>query len=224
MRICSANSLFYHSPAPTCNTPQAAPKKSRINSAKGTAQQTDAFEQSGALTCQSEEITVKMPGEMTMEEYKSYIREKLSQIPCHPSRNGDYAVVNISEKGFEAMKNDPEYEQWVLDKMKQEFAVNNIFLNTAGNIDGVYSFGASKEEYHGFSWLRGKDNGADKKTHNEKSKDSFWEKRLERRKENMQRSAELAYMRHMTEQLTLGMTDSPHGTPGSGSIFQAMLP
>ena len=50
--------------------------------------------------------------DMTMVEYKQYIYNKISQIPMHPTRAGESISVTISEAGFEAMKNDPEYEAW----------------------------------------------------------------------------------------------------------------
>ena len=50
--------------------------------------------------------------DMTMVEYKQYIYNKISQIPMHPTRAGESISVTISEVGFEAMKNDPEYEAW----------------------------------------------------------------------------------------------------------------
>ena len=53
--------------------------------------------------------------DMTMVEYKQYIYNKISQIPMHPTRAGESISVTISEAGFEAMKNDPEYEAWVLN-------------------------------------------------------------------------------------------------------------
>ena len=42
--------------------------------------------------------------DMTMEEYKQYIYNKISQIPMHPTRAGESISVTISEAGFEAMK------------------------------------------------------------------------------------------------------------------------
>ena len=55
--------------------------------------------------------------DMTMVEYKQYIYNKISQIPMHPTRAGESISVTISEAGFEAMKNDPEYEAWVLNDL-----------------------------------------------------------------------------------------------------------
>ena len=58
--------------------------------------------------------------DMTMEEYKQYIYNKISKIPMHPTRAGESISVTISEAGFEAMKNDPEYEAWVLNDLQGE--------------------------------------------------------------------------------------------------------
>ena len=56
--------------------------------------------------------------DMTMVEYKQYIYNKISQIPMHPTRAGESISVTISEAGFEVMKNDPEYEAWVLNDLQ----------------------------------------------------------------------------------------------------------
>ncbi len=48
--------------------------------------------------------------------------DKISQIPMHPSRMQESISINISEAGFEAMKNDPEYEAWVLNDLRTGWA------------------------------------------------------------------------------------------------------
>ena len=60
--------------------------------------------------------------DMTMDEYKQYIHEKISQIPMHPTRMSENISIHISEAGFEAMKNDPEYEAWVLNDLRAGWA------------------------------------------------------------------------------------------------------
>lgn len=52
--------------------------------------------------------------EMSMDEYKEYITDILGKIPFHASRPYDEEAIYISEAGWEQMKNDPEYEAWVL--------------------------------------------------------------------------------------------------------------
>lgn len=118
------------------------------------------------------------PKDMTMEEYKAYISDKISQIPMHPSHMCDSTSVNISEAGFEAMKNDPEYEKWVLDQLKEGFSYNNPWGNTGAHYVVLY-FGATKEESHGESWYAGYQDGNGKKLYEDKSQNSFWERRTE---------------------------------------------
>ncbi len=48
--------------------------------------------------------------------------DKISQVLMHPSRMQESISINISEAGFEAMKNDPEYEAWVLNDLRTEWA------------------------------------------------------------------------------------------------------
>ncbi len=61
--------------------------------------------------------------DMTMEEYKQYIAQKIRQFPVHPSRRNEYISVTISEEGYAAMKADPEYEAWVLNDLRSACAL-----------------------------------------------------------------------------------------------------
>ena len=119
---------------------------------------------------------------MTLEQYKNYIRDKISQIPLHPSQRLNSISVHISDEGFEAMKNDPEYEKWVLDTLRANFQFNDPFAYMCGGSFSVHYFGATKEEYHGYGWYKGYQNGRGESLFNEKSKDSFWERRLRNKK------------------------------------------
>lgn len=120
--------------------------------------------------------------DMTMEEYKQYIYEKLSQLPMNPSHMQDSISINISEAGFEAMKNDPEYEKWVINEFRTDFATYNPWSATCGGCYVVHYIGASKEECHSESWYAGFKNGNGKSLFDSKAKDSFWERRAEQKK------------------------------------------
>ena len=102
--------------------------------------------------------------DMTMEEYKQYIYNKISKIPMHPTRAGESISVTISEAGFEAMKNDPEYEAWVLNDLQVGWSQPDKWSGICGGAFSTIYYGASKEECHAF---------------NDKSKNSFWERRIE---------------------------------------------
>ncbi len=133
--------------------------------------------------------------DMTMEEYKQYIYDEISSLPMHPSRMQDSISIQISEAGFEAMKNDPEYEKWVLDWLGKDFMTYNPWTSKCGGAYCVKYIGATKEEYHGESWYAGYNNGSGKSLYNERSQNSFWERRAEESKRLQERNEELAKQR-----------------------------
>lgn len=121
--------------------------------------------------------------DMTMEEYKQYIHDKISQIPMHPSRMSESISINISEAGFEAMKNDPEYEAWVLNDLRTGWAQPDRWAGICGGAYSTIYYGATKEECHAEMWSAGYQNGSGKSLFDSKAKDSFWERRAERKKQ-----------------------------------------
>lgn len=108
--------------------------------------------------------------DMTMVEYKQYIYNKISQIPMHPTRAGESISVTISEAGFEAMKNDPEYEAWVLNDLQVGWSQPDKWSGICGGAFSTIYYGASKEECHAEMWSAGYNNGNGGKIFNDKSK------------------------------------------------------
>ena len=88
--------------------------------------------------------------------------------------------IQISDAGFEAMKNDPEYEAWVLDELRQNFLFQNPWVSVCGGTCSIHSFGATKEEYRGSSWNAGYMGGQGAALFDAKAGKSFWEQRAER--------------------------------------------
>lgn len=123
-------------------------------------------------TSELADIMKVSPQDMTMEEYKKYIRGTISQIPLHPSQSGWLWNIQITEEGYEAMKNDPEYEAYVLDAIRANFSFNDPWRNKSW---GVLHFGATKEECYGESFSM----GSSIKPEKEKT---YWEQRQEKRK------------------------------------------
>ena len=122
--------------------------------------------------------------DMTLEEYKNYIHETISSFPVCSDKMGDYFSINISDDGFKAMQNDPEYEKWVLDDLKSAFATPMPGWARAigGTKYQVVNYGATKEECHSTSWWTGYQNGTGDKVWGAQSKGSFWTKRGEQKK------------------------------------------
>ncbi len=133
---------------------------------------------------ESVKASVTSDGEMTMEEYKQYIYNRISMLPMHPSHSQDCVTIKISEKGFEAMKADPEYEEWVIGWLKEDFNTCNPWASICGGNYVVHYIGATKEQYHAESWNMNAQDGSDR--YDKKSKDSFWERRTEQDKKRLE--------------------------------------
>lgn len=133
----------------------------------------------------SEAYQTRQPStqDMSMEEYKTYISNRLSRLPVHPSQRQDTVAIQISEAGFEAMKNDPEYEEWVIGWLGQDFACRDPWSGICGGKYVVHFVGATKEEYRGQSWYPQYQNGTGKNLFDQKSEGSFWQRRMDRHRE-----------------------------------------
>ena len=94
-------------------------KKSNVNS---TDSMSDAIKKASVeKTAESEEIAaVKAISkeDMSLEEYREMISEKISGFPLHPSQIGNSFAINISDASLQKMKDDPEYEEWLLNDVK----------------------------------------------------------------------------------------------------------
>ncbi len=113
------------------------------------------------------------PQNMTMEEYKQYIAKKIREIPVHPSRRQEYISVTISEEGYAAMKNDPEYEAWVLNDLRETLSQPGFFFGSGDKVYRNLYYGATKEECRSNTWTI--------------PKRDFRERARERREENRRR-------------------------------------
>lgn len=121
--------------------------------------------------------------DMTMDEYKQYIMGIINRIPFDSSRPNDTQIINISQAGWEQMKNDTEYETWVLGYLTQDRAVRNPFASMGvSGFFAVENFGASIEEHHGESMA--KTSRAD--SSNADDEESWWEKRHKKFEEMME--------------------------------------
>ena len=94
--------------------------------------------------------------EMSLEEYKQYIVDKIQSMPVITTHFLDSETVVISDKGYEAMQADPEYEAWVLNTIQENLSTPTYANIVTPKLEhfAVHSFGATKEEYRGQSWSR----------------------------------------------------------------------
>lgn len=177
--------------------------KAQKTSAKGTTFADKVAEKSvaGQSVSETGNVGTVSTKDMTMDEYKQYIHDKISQMTMNPSRMQDTISINISEAGFEAMKNDPEYEKWVLDYLQKDFNCYNPWTSSCGGCYCVKYIGATKEEYRGESWYAGYQNGKGTSLYNEKSQDSFWERRAERKQRLEEQYEELQEKKALAKRL-----------------------
>lgn len=129
--------------------------------------------------------------DMTMEEYKNFINRLLNNIPFDATRVYDREFISISDAGWEQMKNDSDYEAWVLGYTVENRSVRNPFFGLPGASGSVYveKFGASIEEHIGQSVGT---SGPGSSSGNIKNEKSWWEKRHKKMEELMEEQAEKA--------------------------------
>ena len=127
------------------------------------------------------------PQEMTLDEYKDYIEGKLHNIPRNITRHRYEVTVVISYAGFIAMQNDPDYEAWVLDSVREELSFPDYlcgYPGTYGRYD-VMQFGAAKEDF------RGHMSAIHKRDSRHVEEESYWDLRLKRLKARLKAEQEL---------------------------------
>lgn len=121
--------------------------------------------------------------DMSLEEYRKYIYDEISKLSFGDTEKNSSFSVNITDEGFEAMQNDPEYEKWVLDTLRRDFHFHNPWGSLSKGRYVIHSFGACKEEYIGQSWSKGC------YTESGKSEKSYWKQR-EEHQEKLQKQYE----------------------------------
>lgn len=83
---------------------------------------------------------------MTMDEYKDFFMGLMDKIPYDISQKDTHMTWSMTEAGWEQMKNDPDYEAWVLGYTVEDRSVHFPFKATHVNFE---KFGATIEEHHG---------------------------------------------------------------------------
>lgn len=128
--------------------------------------------------------SAKTATDMTMEEYQSYIHVEISKMPFHPSRPFDEEIINFSDKCWERMKNDHDYEEKMLGIIRDGRQVRDPFfgLGSTGTYWELYFDGGEGCHSHGWSKSFGGTDHA-KKMFDDKAANSFWTSRAERAEE-----------------------------------------
>ena len=126
-------------------------------------------------------ISNKPKEEMTTDEYKQWFMNEMSKMPVSSWFRSSFSSGSlvIKEEAFERMKNDPEYEKYVLNRIRSMYSVSSL---PVGSNNVCYEvIGASPEECYGYAGPVG--GSGSNFASNEKS---WWEKRHERMEELME--------------------------------------
>ena len=125
-------------------------------------------------------VSEKSKDEMSLDEYKQWVMNQISQFPVSGWVRSTFSSgsIVIKEEAFERMKNDPEYENYVLNRVRSAYSVQG--LPVGSNNVSFDVIGASPEECYGYAGPVGK-SGSETANDGE----SWWEKRHERMEELM---------------------------------------
>lgn len=120
--------------------------------------------------------------ELSIEEYKTYIYFKISQLQQQSPQKlqrKNFVIADISEEGFAAMKANPQYERWVLSKIKESLCYENTWEKRDGTNYFILSFGENEEECEEEFWFSGE---LDDSPQNKSKQESYWDSRIERQR------------------------------------------
>lgn len=123
---------------------------------------------------------------MTMDEYKDFFMGLMDKIPYDISQKDTHMTWSMTEAGWEQMKNDPDYEAWVLGYTVEDRSVHFPFKATHVNFE---KFGATIEEHHGEGFnVFPEDSGV-----SGKKEESWWYKRHKKMEELLKKQGEEAH-------------------------------
>jgi hypothetical protein len=126
-------------------------------------------------------ISNKSKDEMTMDEYKQWFMNEVSKMPVSAWYRSTCVggALTITDRAFEKMKSDPEWENTVMNMVRKMYSSNGIM---GSKMIGFQVIGASPEECYGEGIPVDNSSGA---SSNSNSKESWWKKRHERMEELM---------------------------------------
>ena len=96
-------------------------------------------------------VLSKSKEDMTLEEYKQWVMNELSQLPVSGWVQSSFSsgALVIKEEAFENMKNDPEFEEYVLNRVRSLYSANGLPI---GSNNVCYEvIGGSPEECYGYA-------------------------------------------------------------------------
>lgn len=144
----------------------------------------------GKAFLQKNGLESSLTEKMTMEEYQAYIYALIDKIPYDVTRPNDTSFISISDSGWAQMRNDTDYEAWIIGYLVEDRSVRNPFYGWGDNAGNIISehFGASINEHHGQSFSKAvfKPNTSD----NDNDEEDWWIIRHKRMKKLLKEHVE----------------------------------
>lgn len=154
-----------------------------------------------SVTTRKTTITVtKTTTEMTMAEYQEYIWEKIDSFPFSPTRPYDEQTIKISEKCWNRMKDDPEYEEKMMNIIKDGRQYPDPFfgMGSCGAYEVLDFDGGEGCLSHAFSKNFGGSKLGASNQFDKESEGAFWSNRRKRMRE-LYKESEERYLRRKKE-------------------------
>ena len=167
------------------------------------ARHVDKQVKAGKAFLEKNGLSSSLTENMTMDEYQAYIYALIDKIPYDYTRQNDTTFVSISDRGWEQMRKDPDYEAWILGYLVEDRSIRNPFYawgNNSGNVISEH-FGASIDEHLGQSFSKAvfKSNSSD----NDGEEEDWWIKRHKRMKKLLKEQVERTMKKNAAQKAEL---------------------
>lgn len=138
--------------------------------------------------------------DMSMQDYKDYIHNKITNLYLNPAQGNSVYSIQISDECFERMKNEPEFEQHVIGSIQQnmQYAPPMIGGNPSSYI--YLYFDKDENNDRGYGYTMGSENNNIWGVND--SKKSFWQKTA-KEKEKEKKLLQLQHDKKCLEQAQL---------------------
>ena len=154
---------------------------------------TKKTEETGFAEKVAEKVAVS-PKDMTLEEYKAYFQKKMDSLYTHPSQANMNDIIDITDAAYERMKNDPEYEQLILNGIAKNKAVN------FGNYIPVVAYMHIDDTFEKcYGYTQGKTENTPTSEKSSKGLGDWWIERHERYEELLEEQVKVAQKREQLQ-------------------------
>lgn len=153
--------------------------------------------------------------EQEMELFQQEFWAEVARIP--KTSTIDHLAIRITDKGWERMKEEPEYREQMMNLIRRD--TTGSFIH---QVDSVITIGGSAQEYRASSWSSGSDEFWDK------AKDDCYMEARKKRKKELKEYYDKLWQKHFYEQRKLIKGEKNAGIPPLMSdvcnLYEGLIP